>query len=268
MKKTLFVLFAGALALTLLAGSAFAAQSTIDKVLEEKKIVIGTAPGYLPFEMKDGEGNFMGYDVDLGRAIAEDLGVEVEFKQFEFSGLIPALQVGEIDLLIAGMTIRGDRALAVSFPDPYYATGQVVMVPAGDSTTESWEDLDKPGKRIALSQGTTGALLAKEIFDEAQILDFPTFPEAAAALVQGAADGIIYDEPGVRMYEAMHPESVRGIYDLISCENLGIGVRHNDFATIQWLNSFQQNYLGSPEELASRAKWFESTEWMEKMEQK
>lgn len=268
MKRKGFVLLALATAMLLVAAAALAATpSTIDKALKAKKIVIGTAPGYLPFEMLDKEGNFIGYDIDLGRAIAKALGVDVAFRQFEFSGLIPALQTGEIDMLIAGMTIRGDRALAVSFPDPYYATGQVIMVPASDQTTRSWQDLDKPDKRIALSQGTTGALLAKALFKEAQILDFPTFPEAAAALVQGAADGIVYDEPGIRMYETMHKDAVRGIYDLISKENLGVGVRLNDFAMIQWVNSFLQHYIGSPDELASRAKWFESSEWMDEMAQ-
>lgn len=257
------------LAVILAASVAFAADtpSTLDKILAAKKIVIGTAPGYLPFEMKDKKGNFIGYDIDLGKAVAKALNVEVEFKQFEFSGLIPALQTGEIDILIAGMTIRGDRALAVSFPNPYYSTGQVLMVPTKDTETKIWSDLDKKGKKIAVSQGTTGALLAKQIYREATVLDFPTFPEASAALVQGEADGVVYDEPGIRMYEIMHKESVRGIYDLISSENLGMAVRLNDFAFIQWLNSFLFHYLGSPQELESREKWFKSTEWMQEMAQ-
>jgi polar amino acid transport system substrate-binding protein len=268
LNKKWFCVLAGILAIAMMSGVAFAdTPSTLDTVQKAKKIVIGSAPGYLPFEMMDKQGNFIGYDIDLGRAIAKSLGVEVEFRQFEFSGLIPALQTGDIDMFIAGMTIRGDRALAVSFSNPYYATGQVLMVPGSDTATKSWQDLDKPGKRIALSQGTTGALLAKSIFKEAKILDFPTFPEAAAAMISGNADGIIYDEPGIRMYQVMHEGAVRGIYDLISQENLGVAVRHNDFAMIQWLNSFLYQYIGSTEELALRTKWFETSDWMEEMKQ-
>jgi polar amino acid transport system substrate-binding protein len=177
--------------------------STIDNVLKEKKLVVGTAPGYFPFEMKDKNGEFIGYDMDTARAIGESLGVDVEFKQFGFDGLIPALQTGEIDLIIAGMTIRGDRALAVSFANPYFKTGQVLMLPKGDSSTSSWEDLDQPGKKIAVSLGTTGALLAKQLYKNAEILDFEDFPAAAMALTQGQADGVVYDEPGVRTYELM-----------------------------------------------------------------
>lgn len=267
MSRKWFCVLASVLVVALLAGAAFAAASTLETVRKANKIVIGTGLGYYPFEMMDKEGNFVGYDMDLGRAIADSLGVDVEFRPFEFAGLIPAVQIGEIDMIIAGMTIRGDRALAVSFSDPYYATGQVLMVRRSDKETKSWKDLDKPGKKIALSQGTTGALLAKVIFKDAQILDFPSFPEASAALVGGYADGIVYDEPAIRMYEAMHKDAVRGIYDFISKENLGIAVRHNDFAMVLWLNSFLHEYLGSPVELASRAKWFESTEWMEEIKQ-
>ncbi|KAF0194190.1 MAG: Amino acid ABC transporter substrate-binding protein [Bacillota bacterium] len=241
-------------------------QSTVEKVLSKKKLVVGTAPGYLPFEMKDKQGNFIGYDIDLGKAIGASLKVDVEFKQYSFSALIPALQTGEIDILIAGMTIRGDRALAVSFSNPYYATGQVLMLPAKDTTTTSWQDLDVAGKKIAASQGTTGALLAKQLFKNAIVVDFDDFPTAAMALTQGQADGIIYDEPGVRIYEVMQKESVRGIYELISAENLGIAVKHNDFSTVQWLNSFLQAYIDSPDELASRDMWFNSKDWMDNVD--
>jgi polar amino acid transport system substrate-binding protein len=243
-------------------------KSTIEKVLDKKKLVIGTAPGYLPFEMKDKQGNFIGYDIDLGNAIAKALKVDVEFKQYEFSGLIPALQTGDIDMVIAGMTIRGDRALSVSFANPYYATGQVLMVPKKDTTTKKWEDLDQPGKKIGVSQGTTGALLAKQLFKKATVADFQDFPAASMAVSQGQADAVLYDEPGIRIYEAMQPDSVRGIYDLISAENLGIAVKLNDLNSVQWLNSFLESYHNSPADLASVNKWFKSKDWMDTVEPK
>lgn len=271
MKKLLFVFLS--IALILVTGCSETtntvekAPSTIDQVLEKKKLIIGTAPGYMPFEMKDKQGNFIGYDVDMGNAIGEALKVPVEFRQFEFSGLIPALQTGEIDMIAAGMTIRGDRALAVSFAEPYYATGQVLMVPTKDPTTKSWKDLDQPGKKIAVSLGTTGALLAKQLFKQATVVDFDDFPTAGMAMIQGQADGIVYDEPGVRIFTAMNKDSVKGIYDLISAENLGIAVRHNDLESVQWLNSFLEAYRNSPSELASREKWFNTKDWMENVQQ-
>jgi polar amino acid transport system substrate-binding protein len=272
MKKVLGILFISVLLIitgcTKESTTEEKAPSTIEKVLEKKKLVVGTAPGYFPFEMKNTKGEFIGYDIDTAKAIGEALKVKVEFKQFGFDGLIPALNTGEIDMIIAGMTIRGDRALSVSFADPYFATGQVLMVPKKDTATKSWEDLDQPGKKIAVSLGTTGALLAKQLFKNAEVADFEDFPAASMAMVQGQADGIIYDEPGIRSYEGMNPDSVRGIYDLISKENLGIAVRKNDLETVAWLNSFISSYKGSPTELESFEKWFENVDWMDEVENK
>lgn len=239
-------------------------NSTIQKVLKEKKLIVGMSPGYFPFDMKDPNGDFVGYDVDTANALAKALGkdIKVEFKQFTFDGLIPALRTGEVDMVFAGMTIRGDRALAVSFADPYFQTGQAVMVPGTDKTTKTWQDLDVKGNKIAVGIGTTGALLAKDVFKNAQILDFEEFPSAATAMAQGEADGVVYDEPAIAVWKLKNGDSVREIEELISTENLGIALQKNDFDTIQWVNSFLNSYLGSPTELASRTKWFETSDWL------
>ena len=239
-------------------------NSTIQKVLKEKKLIIGMSPGYFPFDMKDPNGDFVGYDVDTANALAAALGkdIKVEFKQFTFEGLIPALRTGEVDMVFAGMTIRGDRALAVSFSDPYFQTGQAVMVPGDDTATKSWQDLDVKGKKIAVGIGTTGALLAKDVFKNATILDFEEFPSAAAAMAQGEADGVVYDEPAIAVWKLKNGDSVTQLEELISTENLGIALQKNDIDTIQWVNSFLNSYLGSPSELASRNKWFETSDWL------
>ncbi|MBO0601273.1 transporter substrate-binding domain-containing protein [Sporosarcina sp. E16_3] len=236
--------------------------SALQNVAKNKKLVIGMSPGYFPFDMKDPKGNFVGYDVDTANAIGKWLGVPVEYKQFTFDGLIPALQTGEIDMVLAGMTIRGDRALAVSFSNPYYKTGQALMVPAKDSSTKSWEELDVKGKKIAVGIGTTGALLAKDLFKNAEIMDFEEFPSAATAMSQGQADAVLYDEPAIAVWKLRNGDQVRHVDGLISSENLGIAVKKNDIESILWLNSFLANYIDSPAELASRNKWFETSDWL------
>lgn len=243
------------------------APSTVSKILERKKLVVGTTGTYLPFNMKDMKGEFIGYDIDLARSMAKTLNVDIEIKQYKFSGLIPALQTGEIDMILTGMTIRGDRALAASFSNPYYATGQALLIQKNDQTTKSWKDLDQAGKKIAVPQGSTGALLAKQLFTKAEIQDFDNFSKAALTLSQARADAVIYDEPGIQMFEAKNEETVKGIYNLLSKENLGVAVQLNDLETVQWINSFLENYLNSPGEIASREKWFQSKDWMKEIEQ-
>ena len=239
-------------------------NSTIQKVLKEKKLVIGMSSGYFPFDMKDPNGDFVGYDVDFANALGAALGdnIKVEYKQFTFDGLIPALQTGEVDMIFAGMTIRGDRALAVSFANPYFQTGQAVMLPASDTKTKTWQELDVKGNKIAVGIGTTGALLAKDVFKNAEVLDFEDFPSAAAAMAQGKANAVLYDEPAIAVWNLKNAGQVRPLEGLVSSENLGIALKKNDFETIQWVNSFLNSYIGSPDELASRHKWFETSDWL------
>lgn len=239
-------------------------NSTIQKALKDKKLIIGMSPGYFPFDMKDPNGDFVGYDVDTANALGAALGkdIKVEYKQFTFDGLIPALQAGEVDMVFAGMTIRGDRALAVSFSNPYFQTGQAVMLPTSDTATKTWQELDVKGKKIAVGIGTTGALLAKDVFKNAEVLDFEEFPSAAAAMAQGKADAVVYDEPAIAVWKLQNGDQVRQLEGLISSENLGIALKKNDFETVQWVNSFLNSYIGSPAELASRNKWFETSDWL------
>ncbi len=237
-------------------------KSTLQNIMKNKKVVIGVAPGYFPFQMKSKDGDFVGYDIDLANEIGKELNVEVEFKQFVFDGLITAVQTGEVDLIVAGVTIRGDRALAVSLSDPYYKTGQALMVPVGDTSTKSWEDLDVKGNKIAVGIGTTGSLLSKDLFKNAEVLDFEDFPLAATAMAQGQVDAVIYDEPAIAVWKLQNEGQVTQVEGLISAENLGIVVKKNDFETLQWLNSFLDSYIESPQELSSRAKWFETSDWL------
>ncbi|MEK4023521.1 transporter substrate-binding domain-containing protein [Mammaliicoccus sciuri] len=246
-------------------GAGTTEKSTLKNIQDKKKLVVGIAPGYFPFEMKSTEGGYVGYDIDLANAVGEWLKVDVEFKQFVFDGLVPALQTGEVDMVIAGMTIRGDRALAVGMSDPYYKTGQAIMVPAANKDVKSWEELDVKGKKIAVGVGTTGALLAKSQFKNAEVVDFEDFPLAATAMGSGQADAVVYDEPAIAVWRLEHEGQVHQVEGLLSAENLGIAVKKNDFETLQWLNSFLHGYIDSPEELESRTRWFEESDWLTKV---
>ncbi len=258
------------LAVMVFSPTVFAAEKPwmIERVLDKKELVLGTAPGYFPFEMIDKGGNIVGYDVDIAKEMADALGVKLSIQRYGFDGLIPALQTGKVDIVMAGMTITPKRALVVSFSNPYYSTGQTLLVSKKNPDVKSWRDLDQPGKVIGVSLGTTGAMLAKQVFEKAQVRDFDTFPDASLAASSGRIDAVVYDEPGVRVYVAQHPDTTYGVYDLISVENLGIAVPKNDFASLQWINSFLHSFVGGLKHQTMIKKWFEDMSWIQEMEAK
>ena len=126
----------------------------------EKTLIMGTDPGFKPFEYKNGQ-NVVGFDVDLVREIAKDTNRSLQIEEISFDGLLPALQAGRIDLIAAGMTVTPERAKNAAFSTTYYSAAQKVVVPKTGSTVESVDDLK--GKRIGVQLGTTGDTLAHKI---------------------------------------------------------------------------------------------------------
>ena len=154
--------------------------------------VVGTEPAFPPFESQDENGELVGFDIDLMKAIGEQAGVEIQFESLPFDGLIPALQAGTIEAAISGMTITEERAETVDFSRPYFRAGLAIAVAEDDTETTSIESL--AGKRIAVQIGTTGADKAAEVKD-AKVSTFDSAPLALQELSNGNADAVINDAP-------------------------------------------------------------------------
>ena len=113
------------------------------KAETEKVLSVGTEPAFAPFEFqKEGSDEFTGFDMDLIRAIGTKLGYKVEISSMGFDALIPALNSGNIDVAIAGMSITDERKKVVVFSDPYYTSGLIVMVKKDDDTIKGFSDLE------------------------------------------------------------------------------------------------------------------------------
>lgn len=125
-------------------------------------VVIATDTTYRPFEWVDDSGELVGIDMDIIRAIAIDQEIEIEIRSLGFDAACTALETGEADVVIAGMTINDDRCLKYDFSTPYYETG-VSMAVKSDSDISSYEDLE--GKTVVAKTSTVGYEYAYSIKD-------------------------------------------------------------------------------------------------------
>lgn len=130
---------------------------------EGKTYVIATDTTFAPFEFENDNGEMVGIDLDLLAAIAEDQGFDYELQVLGFSAAVTALEAGEVDAVIAGMSITDERAVKYDFSDPYYDSG-VGMAVSADSDIASYEDL--AGLQVAAKIGTEGCTFAESIADE------------------------------------------------------------------------------------------------------
>ena len=162
-------------------------------LFESGKLTFATSPDYPPFEnLEDGE--YVGLDMDLGRAIADYLGLECVYTNIDFDGIIPAIVAGgQADAGLSGISITPEREEQVLFTDPYYIDNQAVAVMSDN--TEITEDnaaeaLNNEAVTIAVQSGSTGADFAAENFPNAEQLPFPNFTDAFAAVQAGQADAV------------------------------------------------------------------------------
>lgn len=236
-------------------------NSAIAEIKKKGKIVIGTASGYFPFEMVDKKGELVGFDIDVAKAIAKELGVQVEFQNYAFSGLIPALQAKKIDMVIAGMTITDKRKEAVDFTEPYFKSGQALLVNKKFPNVKTWEDLDKPGNVIAVSMGTTADQTASRMFKNATVKKFEGSAYAGLELINGKAAAVVHETPWVAIYHRQHPDNTYPILEPFTTENLGIAVPKGNPDLVNWLNTFLKKYNGSEEYKKTYRYWFVDMPW-------
>ena len=161
--------------------------------IHDGTLLIGTDAPYPPFEIgTPNDSDFSGYDVDLGKDIAERLGLTPEFQDTSFDTIFRNTAAGQFDIAIAASTITPGRQKTVNFSDPYYEAQQALVV-AEDSDIAGPEDLS--GLIVAAQDATTGETYANEETDAAEVRGFPEGPDAISAVVTGQADASIVDEP-------------------------------------------------------------------------
>nr|WP_298411503.1 transporter substrate-binding domain-containing protein [uncultured Halomonas sp.] len=178
-------------------GSALAMGLSLTGHASAETLQVATDPSFVPFEMMDQEsGEMVGFDMDILNEVAKRAGFEVDLRTMDFNGIIPAVQTGNIDLAIAGITITEEREKIVDFTDPYYDSGLRILVSANNEDVEEFEDLE--GMRIGTKIGSTSYdYLQKNLGDSAEITPYPGSSDMYMALMGGSVDAVFYDAPNV-----------------------------------------------------------------------
>ena len=160
-------------------------------------LVMGTNATFKPFEYKDGD-KIVGFDVDLASEIAKEMGAELKIEDMSFDGLLPALESGQIDLAVAGMSVTEDRAKNALFSESYYVASQQIIIKEESPIHNRYELV---GKKIGVQLGTTGDQMAQQI-KNAKVVQFPTAPSVLQELISGRVDAAILDNAPAAQYVA------------------------------------------------------------------
>ncbi len=246
-------------------------KSTLNEILQRGELRVGMEPGYMPFEMKDKKGRIIGYDVDMAKKMAKEMGVKLKLVPTSWDGIIAGLITSKYDIIMSGMTITQQRNLKVNFADPYVVVGQTMMIRkelAG--TIKSAKDLDKSNYTVVTKLGVTGEIVTRKFFKNAKIITFETESDAASEVLNGKADAMIYDQPyNILFMSNKGKDRLVHIDTPLSYEPLGWAIRKGDPDFLNWLNNFLRQVKGDKvidfhEKL--NKKWLRDTSWLKRVQ--
>ncbi len=223
-----------ALAAALLApGLSVAGATTAAEVKKKGVLVLGTDPTFAPFEFKGPDGQITGFDIDIARAVARDLGVRLEVRAVGFGALMPqAVTSGRVDMAMSGITITPERARVVSFSNPYYRSAQVFIVRNGNPGKFSWPG-DVKGKTIGVQANTTGQYVAGDVLKPrgAALKVYDDFAAGLADVRAGRIAALIGDAPTVTDLQKRLPGQYAKAGSDLAAEDYGmVFARNSDLA--------------------------------------
>lgn len=174
------------------------------------KIVVGTSADYPPYEFHkeiNGKDAIVGFDIDIAKEIAKDLGVELEIKDMEFGGLLADLKTDKVDFVLAGMTPDAERALEVDFSTIYYNAEHGLVINKKD--IDKYKTIsDLKGKTIGVQKGSIQEDIANEQIESAQIKALGKVSNLMLELKSGKVDAVVVEQPVANAYvknnDALH----------------------------------------------------------------
>ncbi|MCW8858155.1 MAG: transporter substrate-binding domain-containing protein [Deltaproteobacteria bacterium] len=243
-------------------------ESTLEQVIDKNKLRVGFST-FVPWAMKDKQGGYTGFEIDVAKKLAADMGVEIDFVPTKWSGIIPALMTGKFDVIIGGMGITPERNLKVNFSDPYEFSGMSIVansqVAAGYAGLEAFND---PQVTIVARIGTTAASAAKKHFPKATIRLFDDEGQALQEVLNKRAAAMVSSQPFPEFQTLKYADKLflplAG--KTFTKEPIGFAIRKGDADFLNFLNNWirVRNADGWLQERYDF--WFTTQDWKSQIE--
>lgn len=219
--------------------SGSASASTEMKLVKEGKLLIATSPDFPPFENLE-NGEMVGLDIEIGKAVAEKLGLEPEFVSLQFDSILTAVAAGtQADVGISGLTVDPERAKTVDFSDSYYVDDLSVaaMKNNADITADNADEaLNKEGVVIAVQSGSSGETYVKENYSKATVQPYGNSTDAFAALQSGQANAVCTNKAVVERMLANAYTDAQVVKSIATGEEYAVAVAQENKALTAAIN--------------------------------
>lgn len=253
-------------ALTLLAAQSAPARtaepSLMDQILKRGVLRVGFS-SFVPWAMQGKNGEFIGFEVDVAKRLARDLGVEIQLVPTRWAGIIPALLADKFDVIIGSMSVTTERNLKGNFTIPYdFATIEAVANKQKTAGMRFPEDYNSPDVIIAVRSGSTPALVAKKLFPRATVRLFDDEAPAVQDVIAGRSHMMLSSAPlpafeSLKNPDLLYQPSTRAL----SSQPVGFVIRKGDVDTLNVLDNWIRMVEAEGWLAERRAYWFRGTDW-------
>jgi len=244
-----------------------AAESALETIMKRGVLKVGMDI-FKPWAMKDKTGQLIGFEIDVAKRLAKDMGVKAEFVPTNWNGIIPALLTGKFDVIIGGMSVRPDRNLKVNFSIPYDYAGQSIVANrklAGTFT--SLDEFNRSDVVVAAKLGTSAASAVEKYFPKAQRKYFDSEAQTIQELINGRAHALVASKPFPAEKAMEYPDKLfLPVSGTFTKEPIGFALRKGDFDTLNFFNNWIRVVEAEGWLTELRQYWFESNQWEDQIQ--
>ena len=246
-----------------------AKKSTLEAIIKKGELWVGFDSGYMPFEMTNQKGRYVGFDIDIAKEMAKAMGVKFVPVNTAWDDIIPSLTTGKFDIIISGMTVTQERNLKINFADPYITVGQTILInKKHEKKIKSYKDLNDPKYIVTSQSSTTGEQAARSLIPRCTYKSFKTENEAVLEVINGNADAFVYDLPFCVVMMVMQGKDKLTFLDKpFTYEPLAWAIRKGDPDFLNWLNHFLRQIKNDGRYERIYNKWIINTDWIKNVQQ-
>ncbi len=251
-------------AATALAADAGRMSPVLDRILSKKELVVGTAADMPPLNMTLKDGSIVGIEPELAQYVANALNVKLTLKPIPFPNLLPALDAGQIDMVMSSMTITPERNARYLFAGPYFGSGKSMLTNNGAlARTQDSDQINNPNTVLVALKNSTSQIFVQRLIPKATLVTADSYDQAIAMLVDKKAQAMVADYPICQVAVARYPDkNFLTLERPLSYEPIGVALPANDvlfWNTVQ--NLIGTLARGGQLERIER-KWFGDTGWL------
>ncbi|WP_299029282.1 transporter substrate-binding domain-containing protein [uncultured Sulfitobacter sp.] len=242
-------------------------ESVIETIKKDGVIRIGLSI-FTPWSMRDVNGELIGFELDVGRELAKDMGVDVEFVPTAWDGIIPQLVSGNFDVIISGMSITPARNLTVNFTQPYAYSGLTILANKEMTKGFTLEDYNSPDVTFSARRGGTPATVIAQLFPEAELLLFDEDGAATQEVLNGNAHANMQAEPTPSIEVRRYPDQLVVPFDqTFLATGEGFALRKGDGDALNFFNNWIAVKQASGWLKERNDYWFKGNDWEDQVNQ-